>query len=575
MGQFKWLFVFVICFSEGNASSNPSLIMKDIVTGVRGRSVDLPCTYTPPEYEVDRIEWSLHSEVIIIRIKSQDDVPLTKFRERVAISRAPGDVSLTIKKLNLDDKGNIKCKVTWKKPDGTLISKEKITILKILRVQPITDKPKGNIVTITDQERKTTTPSTIFTKKKDATILPEVTTTTPSTIFTKKKDATILPEVTTMQPITDKPKGNIVTITHQELKTTTPSTIFTKKKDATILPEVTTMQPITDKPKGNIVTITHQERKTTTPSTIFTKKKDATILPEVTTMQPITDKPKGNIVTITHQELKTTTPSTIFTKKKDATILPEVTTMQPITDKPKGNIVTITHQERKTTTPSTIFTKKKDATILPEVTTMQPITDKPKGNIVTITHQERKTTTPSTIFTKKKDATILPEVTTTLTLHGLKEGGYIWKTGTSHFNDISHVGTVSAMETTKLTTIGKPKEITSLKPFYSVEILYTNAAIAQSKGFGIPIYLLIIIILCVLGIATLVIAIIIKKKKKKEYIYDVPTMNHLLALDDEENGCQSCTSETRDSNTYEPYRPTSLSIYEGILPPIPTNNNCL
>ncbi|XP_073497007.1 V-set and immunoglobulin domain-containing protein 4 isoform X32 [Phyllobates terribilis] len=538
MGQFKWLFVFVICFSEGNASSNPSLIMKDIVTGVRGRSVDLPCTYTPPEYEVDRIEWSLHSEVIIIRIKSQDDVPLTKFRERVAISRAPGDVSLTIKKLNLDDKGNIKCKVTWKKPDGTLISKEKITILKILRVQPITDKPKGNIVTITDQERKTTT---------------------PSTIFTKKKDATILPEVTTMQPITDKPKGNIVTITHQELKTTTPSTIFTKKKDATILPEVTTMQPITDKPKGNIVTITHQERKTTTPSTIFTKKKDATILPEVTTMQPITDKPKGNIVTITHQELKTTTPSTIFTKKKDATILPEVTTMQPITDKPKGNIVTITHQERKTTTPSTIFTKKKDATILPEVTTMQPITDKPKGNIVTITHQELKTTTPSTIFTKKKDATILPEVTTR----------------TSHFNDISHVGTVSAMETTKLTTIGKPKEITSLKPFYSVEILYTNAAIAQSKGFGIPIYLLIIIILCVLGIATLVIAIIIKKKKKKEYIYDVPTMNHLLALDDEENGCQSCTSETRDSNTYEPYRPTSLSIYEGILPPIPTNNNCL
>ncbi|XP_073414487.1 V-set and immunoglobulin domain-containing protein 4 isoform X2 [Dendrobates tinctorius] len=294
MEQFKWLFVFVICFSEGNASSDPSLNMKDTVTGVRGRSVNLPCTYTPSEDEVERIEWSLDSEVIIIRIKSQDDVPLTKFRERVAISRAPGDVSLTIKKLSLDDKGHIKCKVTWKKPDGTLISKANITILKILRVQPITEKPKENIVTTTHQERKTRI---------------------------------------------------------------------------------------------------------------------------------------------------------------------------------------------------------------------------------------------------------------------------------SHLDDISHVGTVSTVETTKLTTIGKLNEDTTRTPLYSVGILYTNAAIAQKKGLGIPIYLLIILILCALSVITLVIALIIKKKKKKDYVYEAPTMNHLLALDGVDNGCQSCTSETKDSNTYELCRPTSLSVYEGILPP--------
>ncbi|XP_073414481.1 V-set and immunoglobulin domain-containing protein 4 isoform X1 [Dendrobates tinctorius] len=315
MEQFKWLFVFVICFSEGNASSDPSLNMKDTVTGVRGRSVNLPCTYTPSEDEVERIEWSLDSEVIIIRIKSQDDVPLTKFRERVAISRAPGDVSLTIKKLSLDDKGHIKCKVTWKKPDGTLISKANITILKILRVQPITEKPKENIVTTT--------------------------------------------------------------------------------------------------------------------------------------------------------------------------------------------------------------------------------------------HQERKTTMPNSIFTKKNNATIVPEVTTRI----------------SHLDDISHVGTVSTVETTKLTTIGKLNEDTTRTPLYSVGILYTNAAIAQKKGLGIPIYLLIILILCALSVITLVIALIIKKKKKKDYVYEAPTMNHLLALDGVDNGCQSCTSETKDSNTYELCRPTSLSVYEGILPP--------
>ncbi|XP_077141012.1 V-set and immunoglobulin domain-containing protein 4 isoform X1 [Ranitomeya variabilis] len=317
MGQFKWLFVFVICFLEGNASSDLTLNMKDTVTGVRGRSVNLPCTYTPSEDEVERIEWSLDSEVIIIRIKLQDDVPLTKFRERVAISRAPGDVSLTIKKLSLDDKGHIKCKVIWKKPDGTLISKENITILKILRVQPITEKPKENIVTTT--------------------------------------------------------------------------------------------------------------------------------------------------------------------------------------------------------------------------------------------HQERKTTMPNTIFTKKNDATILPKVTTR----------------------ISHVGTVSAVQTTKFTTIGKLNEDTTRMTLYSVGILYTNAAIAQKKGLGIPMYLLIIIILCVLSVIILVIALIIKKKKKKDYIYEVPTMNHLLALEGVDNGCQSCTSETKNSNTYEPCRPTSLSVYESILPPCPANNNCL
>ncbi|XP_069611614.1 V-set and immunoglobulin domain-containing protein 4 isoform X2 [Ranitomeya imitator] len=296
MGQFKWLFVFVICSLEGNASSDLTLNMKDTVTGVRGRSVNLPCTYTPSEDEVERIEWSLDSEVIIIRIKSQDDVPLTKFRERVAISRAPGDVSLTIKKLSLDDKGHIKCKVTWKKPDGTLISKENITILKILRVQPITEKPKENIVTTTHQERKTR---------------------------------------------------------------------------------------------------------------------------------------------------------------------------------------------------------------------------------------------------------------------------------------ISRVETVSPVQTTKLTTVGKLHEDTTRITLYSVGILYTNAAIAQKKGLGIPMYLLVILILCVLSVITLVIALIIKKKKKKDYIYEVPTMNHLLALEGEDNGCQSCTSETKPSNIYEPCRPTSLSVYEGILPPCPANNNGL
>ncbi|CAJ0941412.1 unnamed protein product [Ranitomeya imitator] len=108
---------------------------------------------------------------------------------------------------------------------------------------------------------------------------------------------------------------------------------------------------------------------------------------------------------------------------------------------------------------------------------------------------------PNTIFTRKNDATILPKVTTR----------------------ISRVETVSAEQTTKLTTVGKLHEDTTRNTLYSVGILYTNAAIAQKKGLGIPMYLLVILILCVLSVITLVIALIIKKKKKKDYIYEVPT----------------------------------------------------
>lgn len=111
-----------------------SLNMEDSVTGVRSHSVKIPCTYTPAkDYEEHNVEWSLHSEVIIHRTDSQDQSPLVKFRDRVEMSQTPGDVSLTIRQLGFGDKGNIKCKVTWKKNDGTLISKEEITILKILR----------------------------------------------------------------------------------------------------------------------------------------------------------------------------------------------------------------------------------------------------------------------------------------------------------------------------------------------------------------------------------------------------------------------------------------------------------
>ncbi|KAG8554098.1 hypothetical protein GDO81_003659 [Engystomops pustulosus] len=156
LGHIKWLSVFAICFSGRNAFCDLSLNMKETMTGVRSQSVVIPCKYTAPkDYSEHKVEWSLDSEVIIHRVESEDHIPLTKFRERVEISKAPDDVSLTMRKLSVTDKGNIKCKVTWKKKDGTLVSNEDITVLKVVRVRPTTEKPQSDIIITTPPEHQT------------------------------------------------------------------------------------------------------------------------------------------------------------------------------------------------------------------------------------------------------------------------------------------------------------------------------------------------------------------------------------------------------------------------------------
>ncbi|XP_056395896.1 V-set and immunoglobulin domain-containing protein 4 isoform X11 [Hyla sarda] len=194
MGHIKWLFALTICFSGKNAFCEISLNMEDSVIGVRGFFVKIPCTYNPFKgYEEVKVEWSLPSQVIIHRMESQDHIPLVNFRERVKISNSPGDVSLTIMKLSMSDRGNIKCKVTWKKNDGTLTFKEDVTVLKVLRVKPATETPKENTITTTHEELETT------------------------------------------KPTTENPKGNIITTTHKELETKN-SHLDDEFRDSTVSP---------------------------------------------------------------------------------------------------------------------------------------------------------------------------------------------------------------------------------------------------------------------------------------------------------------------------------------------------
>ncbi|XP_069842112.1 V-set and immunoglobulin domain-containing protein 4 isoform X9 [Dendropsophus ebraccatus] len=451
IGHSKWLFVLVICFSGRNALCDPTLEMLHNVIGYRSESVKIPCTYTPSEdYEEFRVEWLLWNEEIIYRIESKDNIPLVKFRDRVTISDSPGDVSLTIRKLNFGDKGNIKCKVTWKKNDGTKTTLEKVTVLEVKR-NSAESSSEEVIVTAREPDFKRTKPPTEKPKK----------TTIPTTTHGK-------PE--TIEPTTEKPKEHIFTTAHREVLTTNsePSVNFITTGE----PDVTTMNPTTDKSNENIIMTTYRELETTNPKpfedVITTRKPDST-----------TNKPNRHITT-TYQELET---------------------MKPTTAKPNEHIIITTYQELETTNPES--SEDVITTGEPDFTTKEPSSEKPKENLITTIHQE-------------------------------------WK---APFSDFS----------------------TESVPLYTVII--SNAAIPQKKGFSMPLYILIAIIVCIVCVIIVVITLIIKNRRRKGYIYELPTMNQLLALEGGRNQCQSSSDETRASNNYEMCSPSSVAVYEGMLLP--------
>ncbi|XP_063791685.1 V-set and immunoglobulin domain-containing protein 4 [Pseudophryne corroboree] len=201
MTQIKWLCMFGMILGSRSAFGTPSLLMKETVTGFRRDSVVIPCTYTPSEqHEEVRIDWDFKSISLIYRFQSQDHIPLANNRDKVSVAKSPpGDVSLTIKKLNVEDNGEYKCKVTWKESSGKFVTKEDITHLKVLKGRPATVKPDVLFVTTEETEVPTVRPATV----------------TPDVLFATTKQ----PEVPTVKPVTTRPSVRIVT--HKEAEVTT------------------------------------------------------------------------------------------------------------------------------------------------------------------------------------------------------------------------------------------------------------------------------------------------------------------------------------------------------------------
>ncbi|NXK94202.1 VSIG4 protein, partial [Formicarius rufipectus] len=110
------------------------------IKGVWKKSVTLPCAYVPVEDLVQQtLIWSVvhdqSSGTIFRRDGSGDHVLLSEYRDRVSVPKdAPGNVSLLILNLEVSDRGTYICQVTWRARNNSMIAKEIMTEVEVVKV---------------------------------------------------------------------------------------------------------------------------------------------------------------------------------------------------------------------------------------------------------------------------------------------------------------------------------------------------------------------------------------------------------------------------------------------------------
>ncbi|XP_043830882.1 V-set and immunoglobulin domain-containing protein 4 isoform X2 [Dromiciops gliroides] len=103
-------------------------------------NLNIACTYRPMEgYTQIVVKWLVRQDgdpiTIFLRDFSGDHIQQAKYRGRLQVSReTPGDVSLSLETLEMDDRGRYVCQVTWNAPDGGQLVKERTTELQIQKL---------------------------------------------------------------------------------------------------------------------------------------------------------------------------------------------------------------------------------------------------------------------------------------------------------------------------------------------------------------------------------------------------------------------------------------------------------
>uniref|UniRef100_A0A8D2H8T8 V-set and immunoglobulin domain containing 4 n=1 Tax=Urocitellus parryii TaxID=9999 RepID=A0A8D2H8T8_UROPR len=116
---------------------HPILEGPESVIGPWKGDVNIPCTYGPLKgYTQVLVKWLVqrgsNSVTIFLRDSSGDHIQQAKYRRRLNVSyEVPGNVSLQLNTLEMDDRGHYICEVTWNTPDGTQVVREKIIEFRV------------------------------------------------------------------------------------------------------------------------------------------------------------------------------------------------------------------------------------------------------------------------------------------------------------------------------------------------------------------------------------------------------------------------------------------------------------
>ncbi|XP_074056374.1 V-set and immunoglobulin domain-containing protein 4 [Macrotis lagotis] len=110
------------------------------MTGPWKGNVNIGCTYNPLKgYTQVLVKWMVQQDndpvTIFLRDFSGDHIQQAKYRGRLQVSRdTPGDVSLALDTLEMDDRGRYMCQVTWNTPNGGHLIRERMTELQIQKL---------------------------------------------------------------------------------------------------------------------------------------------------------------------------------------------------------------------------------------------------------------------------------------------------------------------------------------------------------------------------------------------------------------------------------------------------------
>ncbi|EDL14218.1 V-set and immunoglobulin domain containing 4 [Mus musculus] len=116
---------------------HPTLKTLESVTGTWKGDVKIQCIYDPLRgYRQVLVKWLVRhgsdSVTIFLRDSTGDHIQQAKYRGRLKVShKVPGDVSLQINTLQMDDRNHYTCEVTWQTPDGNQVIRDKIIELRV------------------------------------------------------------------------------------------------------------------------------------------------------------------------------------------------------------------------------------------------------------------------------------------------------------------------------------------------------------------------------------------------------------------------------------------------------------